>query len=555
MKRPVVTRIALGAVLCSVGGAALAKNCGSTGSLAYVGRTNDSSRSVWLSTIDPGSSNSFQVEAAQGGALVDTFAPRVSGKRFRHLSISPFVSNGNGSAHKLFDTTGSNCLLDTQNQKDGIVFPPFPSRPPSGVRPPIGILPPPGGVMPELPNGVRPPIGALPPSGLMPGLPARPRPPIGTLPPVGNGGSGGGFGGGSSNGGSGGGFGGGGSNGGSGGGFGGGSSNGGSGGGFGTTPNSPASQTGSQSAGIGGASASACTWDTSAEPNVPLCEDWMAAGVQSVPLTPGRDLGPATPWNVWFDTNVSNISDMRNGRDQSGDAVSFAGGLDYAVSQETVVGVQLSWDRSKNTGAGSGLGLDQTTQGFSIGPYATTKLSDQWAMSGSLTWGLYDNDINLVSLSGNYQQTRWMADVTLTGQYEFGADYLRPQLAFNYMRFDGSDYTLSGAILGTPVAVGIAGKQSTYGSFNPSIEFGRVNWDNGTLWVPYSEVGALYEFGSAYDTSSNFDQPSRWSGTLRAGLRLRGEDGLYADFSVGYLSLLQSDLDVVEASAYLAWGF
>ena len=171
--------------LWSVTDTAYAKNCSSSGSLAYIGRTNDSSSSVWLSTIGEGASSSFRLEAAQGSTTVDAFGPTTPGDAFRHLSLSPFVSNGSGGTHKLYDSTSGDCLLDTQNQKGGIVFPPFPSRPPVGIRPPIAILPPPGGLMPTMPGRVSPTIGTLPPTGVMPTFPAGVRPPIAILPPTG----------------------------------------------------------------------------------------------------------------------------------------------------------------------------------------------------------------------------------------------------------------------------------------------------------------------------------------------------------------------------------
>ncbi len=172
---------------------AVAKNCNTTGNLAYLGVLAGQSKSVWLSATSPGA---FDLVSAQGNTTVDNWS---RARRGLHVSLSPNVSNGNGGTHKLYDSSG--CLLDTQNQKGGITFPPninFPPtlppswRPPTGITPglpigvipPIGTLPPLTGITPEVPVAVRPPIGTLPPpTGITPEVPVAVRPPIGTLPP------------------------------------------------------------------------------------------------------------------------------------------------------------------------------------------------------------------------------------------------------------------------------------------------------------------------------------------------------------------------------------
>jgi hypothetical protein len=172
---------------------AVAKNCNTSGNLAYLGVLAGQTKSVWLSATSPGA---FDLVSAQGNTTVDSWS---RARRGLHVSLSPNVSNGNGGTHKLYDSSG--CLLDTQNQKGGITFPPninFPPtlppswRPPTGitpglpigVMPPIGTLPPLTGITPEVPVAVRPPIGTLPPpTGITPEVPVAVRPPIGTLPP------------------------------------------------------------------------------------------------------------------------------------------------------------------------------------------------------------------------------------------------------------------------------------------------------------------------------------------------------------------------------------
>lgn len=125
------------------------------GNLIFVGLTNDLSQSVWLSVTTAGS---FQLEA-QGHQLIDAWDKIEQGT---HLSLSPIVSQGNGGTHHLIDAINGR-MLDSQNQKGGIILPPLPSEPP-GIWPPIDPQPPieipPGGTTP--PDGTTPPIETPP---------------------------------------------------------------------------------------------------------------------------------------------------------------------------------------------------------------------------------------------------------------------------------------------------------------------------------------------------------------------------------------------------------
>ena len=176
--------------------AAFAGNCTDEGRLYYLGNTADGSQSAWLSITRSGAGGgAYSLTAASHSVLVDSWQRTGVGQR---LSLSADVSNGNGGTHKLESTNGKGCLLDTQNQKGGILPPGGFHRPPvkpitpelpMGVVPPIGTLPPTpvAPITPELPMGVVPPVGTLPPAPVVPITPELPMgvvPPIGTLPPT-----------------------------------------------------------------------------------------------------------------------------------------------------------------------------------------------------------------------------------------------------------------------------------------------------------------------------------------------------------------------------------
>ncbi|UUY09369.1 autotransporter domain-containing protein [Pseudomonas sp. J452] len=187
----------LTALLLALPAAAEAAKCKGQGNLLFLGKTNNLSRSVWLSGTGSGS---FNLQAPSND-VVDAWQ---RDRRGLHLSLSPVVSQGSGLPHTLVDVSGAPCELDMENQKGGIVFPPIVQlppklppfiKPPSNRPSPPGLMPsrpslPGGGLMPSRPGmpslpggGATPPIGTLPPSGLMPGMPGGVQPPIGGLGP------------------------------------------------------------------------------------------------------------------------------------------------------------------------------------------------------------------------------------------------------------------------------------------------------------------------------------------------------------------------------------
>lgn len=95
------------------------------GNIVFLGVTSDGQRSVWLSFTTAGM---FEVQARN--TTVDQWTQSQAGL---HVTLSPFVSNGSGDPHSLFQViNGSLVFLDKDNQQGGITFPPFPGGQPPG---------------------------------------------------------------------------------------------------------------------------------------------------------------------------------------------------------------------------------------------------------------------------------------------------------------------------------------------------------------------------------------------------------------------------------------
>ena len=411
---------------------------------------------------------------------------------------------------------------------------------PGGVQPPIGTLPP-TGITPTLPGGVQPPIGTLPPTGITPTLPGGVQPPIGTLPPTG------------------------------------------------ITPTLPGGvqpPIGTLPPGViippGGGSvvrladgtlvrsvagtAERCidprTPPSGGEARWPICPAEILAEADrnaEVPLTEGRDLGEPTLWNAWVQPLFVQVSDERYGLDMDTQLSSVTFGLDRRFGDNVVLGASFAYQNSSTEGFSDLLQAD--SGGFSIGPYLAVRLSPHWAIDASLSYGQYDNDLELSVLEGSFDSRQWSGNIAAHGQYTFGEYFVRPKASLTYSYIESDGYDLKGNVLGLPIDVVFPEDSFNFGIVEASTELSRIFvLESGTTVMPFAEIGAIYAFdqpndGQILTADLELATPSAWSGTLRAGARMLLNDSVQVEASGGYLSLGQSGLDVWEGKLQVSFGF
>lgn len=511
------------------------------------------------------------------------------------MSVSPVVSNGSGGTHKLLDISGSKpCQLATQNQQGGLTFPsgasqlpkapwqqvipPIATLPPESgitpgvpgaVRPPIATLPPVSGITPDMPGAVKPPIATLPPdSGITPGMPGAITPPIGTLPPV-----------------------------------------------SGITPGMPGAVTppiatlppasgitpgmpgavmppivtlppeagvapGIEAAvtppgGIAGGPAFSTAQrtvecadmqpDGRVRPTVPCPNATgtgtaaMVAATGEVVLTPGREFGGAATWNFWVDTRYNGISDRRYGLDLDARSGNISAGMDRRLDENVVAGVAISLaDASSDSYGGD---WRTKSRGFTVGPYIAGRLSPNWALDGSLSYGSFQNDNQIDILSGSYRAQQFSGAVNLHGLFPLGEAQLRPKLTLTYAHTRSDAYDLSGSLQGIPIAVRFSQASFNLGTIEGYTELNRTfRLASGALVMPYAEIGARYAFdrpedGQILTGDLTLATPSPWSGTLRAGVRSLVARSTVIEAGVGYLSVGQSGLSAWEARLLASVSF
>ena len=563
-----------------------AKQCDGDGRLRFLGTSADDSRTVWLSNTSAGN---YRLDAAQGNQTVDTWSK--SGRGLR-LSISPVVSAGNGGTHKLY--TSDDCLLDTQNQKGGFVFPSGMTRPPSfrpqkpltptlpslpgtpegtlppgtltpslpampslpgGVMPPIGTLPPstltptvpskpelPGGVMPpigvlppstltptvpskpELPGGVMPPIGTLPPGTLTPTIPANPESPSGVIPPVG------------------------------------------------VLPQTPVTGPGQTSGELSGV-AIAANSTTTAPCRGQRPDDSRQAGQLSdcytpapeevqpaeLPLTAGRELVEKSDWNVWVDGSATRLRDTRDGMDTRGNTGSVSLGIDRVVNDDLVAGLQISVSRAKSNSFDDAMQSDSTT--YSVGPYLSYSLSDNWLLYGSLGFGKQTVDKQLLIFSGSSDAVQYSLSLQTEGQYAFDSVIVRPKVQLSHTYNEGDTYQLKGVILNTPLTLNMTNQSFNYGVAQTSVEVNRTfDLGNKRMIMPFVEAGVYYEYarpgsGQRLTGDLTYASTSPWGGVVRAGARTLIGNSTMASFDLANQTVGINDLNIWEVRLLISHSF
>lgn len=510
--------------------AAHANQCDAEGRLRFLGTGANGEQSVWVSRTSTGA---FRLDAAQGNQTVDTWSKN---RRGLHLSLSPVVSNGNGGTHKLY--TSGNCLLDTQNQKNGFVFPPGITRPPS-FRPLIPLTPS-VPVLPELPGGVTPPIGTLPPGTLTPTVPTKPNlpggvtPPIGTLPPDTL-------------------------------------TPGGVQPPIATLPEIPVTGPTKTTGEIQGALIAALLTPThpcrGQRPDDPIqvgqLSDCYAPEPQiqsgELPLTAGRELVGKSELNIWADGSATRLRDTRDGMDTRGHTVSLSMGLDRVLNDDLVAGLQLFFTQGSSNSFGDTMQTDATS--YSIGPYISYSLSQNWLLYGAIGFGIQTVDTQIVSLRGTSDANQYSLNLQTEGQYALGSAVVRPKVQLSHTYNEGDTYQLKGVILNTPLTLNMRNQSFNYGVVQSSAELNRTfDLGNNQLVMPFFEAGVYYEYarpssGQHLTSELTYANSRPWGGILRAGARSLLGKATMASFDVANQTVGVNDLNIWEMRLLISHSF
>lgn len=212
-------------------------------------------------------------------------------------------------------------------------------------------------------------------------------------------------------------------------------------------------------------------------------------------------------FNAWISGALALHNRSANGNRWGSFAV-VSLGADYLVADKVLIGLALHIDTMNDP-----TGLDTMIDGIGwlAGPYASVEIGDGVFLDASLLYGGSRNRIDTTFFDGNFDTTRWIADVSLSGQWVTDAGLaITPKLRAVYLSEKVSDYVVENA---GGLALGIIGSETQQMRLSAGLDLQQsFHLDSGLTLTPKAgvSVGA-----NALNGGSLF-------GTVSGGLALSG---------------------------------
>jgi outer membrane autotransporter protein len=129
--------------------------------------------------------------------------------------------------------------------------------------------------------------------------------------------------------------------------------------------------------------------------------------------------------------------------------------------------------------------------GWMIGPYLSAEISDGLFLDMRAMRGQTDNSIRQeilgIDYSGDFTTDRWLAEATLTGNYDLNPVTVTPDIRFLYIREDQEDYTVS-CVCKT---VSVDGQTVELSQLSGGLRISRMIETDGMMFRPYA-AGRLF---------------------------------------------------------------
>lgn len=205
-------------------------------------------------------------------------------------------------------------------------------------------------------------------------------------------------------------------------------------------------------------------------------------------------------------------------------------------NRSLVAGAMLQLD-SMTSHSGTQL-ADVRGAGWTVGPYATVRMTDELYWQARAAWGGSSNTVSpFLTYTDSFDTERWLVSSSLTGRWGFGAWGFRPSASIAYMEDTAQSYrdTFGVAIpqVKSTLGLAMAGPEVSY-TFEPS---------KGFLVEPHAGLQVIWNFaGSA--TAAGFGN----AGTV--GVEQTGSVGTRGRLELGVRSSTPYGVGVVVSGSY-----
>lgn len=191
----------------------------------------------------------------------------------------------------------------------------------------------------------------------------------------------------------------------------------------------------------------------------------------------------------WTDMNNTNASTKYDGS-----LYNLATGLDYAVNDNLVVGLSLSYERTKlDTRFNAG---DQDTHGYSVVPYAAYRLTPNTVLDGMIGFSQLGTETHrsangAPNIEGDYNGKRFLFATNLSHTVDIGDLSLRGRVGFNHAHEVADGFTEKGG--------------ATWEGQSTNLSEGKIGLRGGYAlgkFEPYAGVDYLYDFVMDHQVSA-----------------------------------------------------
>ncbi len=264
-------------------------------------------------------------------------------------------------------------------------------------------------------------------------------------------------------------------------------------------------------------------------------------------------------WNVWTDLAHYDYTDRRGDADTDARTTLATFGADTGFESGLTLGLVVGRAQAHTDFFDHQLRIrSHSTNG---GLYFGWPFADRWMVDGSLNATQAHSRLELLGLSGRYNQDVLDGSLGLSARFASGAWLFIPRAAMTYSVIDTDAYVLSGDLAGRPLAVDLAGTTRRGGQSSLSLEISRVMFTAGdTPVMPFMHLELSYDFerltgidGVSSDLSREIS--SRWTGAAKLGLRAYLTPQTNLTLTGGYDSLGHPGLDIAEVRLTLSHSF
>ena len=178
-----------------------------------------------------------------------------------------------------------------------------------------------------------------------------------------------------------------------------------------------------------------------------------------------------------------------------------------------------------------------------IGPYLTKRLAPNLIFDGRFALGKSSNDLTTTTSTGNFDTTRMLFDVNLSGNFDWKSWVVSPNLNISYIEDDQAAFFDSLNVLVPSQKVSLG--QIKFGPTFSTTFMGK----NHMRYEPSISLNGIYNFSNTSGvniTNNTADESDGLRGRIEASMRMTNRHGTQVEMGANY--------DGIGKSEFESWG-